>query len=152
MRRIVPLVAFVVCEACGSDPQPAAPTNPEPPPDAASAGCTPPAGKDAPTYTELYARYFAPGTPGHCATSHCHANPGFNVWLCGDSKDSCYQGMVSVGLIDPENPLMSLIANPNQSPLSWVSPTGDMPFDATGPFPEGRDAITAWVNACARND
>jgi hypothetical protein len=153
MRRIVPLIALIVCGACGSDPPPATPTNIDPEPDAAPPDRTPPpAGSDAPTYTELYARYFAPGTPGHCATSHCHADPGFNVWLCGDSKASCYEGMVSVGLIDTENPLLSLIGNPDQSPLSWVSPTGDMPFDATGPFPEGRDAIIAWVKAGAQND
>ena len=27
----------------------------------------------APTYSELYASYFALGTPGHCATAGCHA-------------------------------------------------------------------------------
>jgi hypothetical protein len=57
--------------------------------------------------------------------------------------------MVEVGLVNPKRPLASLIANPHQSPLSWVNPTGDMPFDAVMPFPEGRDAVEAWVAACA---
>jgi hypothetical protein len=60
--------------------------------------------------------------------------------------------MLQVGLINPEQPQASLIGNPNQSPVSWVNPTGNMPFDATGPFPAGRDAILAWVAACAPND
>jgi hypothetical protein len=106
----------------------------------------------APTYTELFDRYFAKGTPGHCATAGCHASPGFNVWLCGDTKDSCYAGMVEVGLVDPQHPLASLLSNPTQSPLAWINPTGSMPFDMPAPLPAGRDAILAWVAACAPND
>jgi hypothetical protein len=60
--------------------------------------------------------------------------------------------MVQVGLINPKNPAASMLGNPTQSPLSWVNPTGNMPFDATGEFPAGRDAIVAWVAACALND
>jgi hypothetical protein len=60
--------------------------------------------------------------------------------------------MVQVGLIDVKNPSASLIGDLSESPLSWINPTGDMPFDKTGPFPEGRDAILAWVAACAPND
>lgn len=107
----------------------------------------------APTYTELFARYFAPGTPGHCATSGCHADPGHNEWLCGTNKDDCYRGMVSVGLIDPVHPERSMIADPSTSPLTWINPAGgNMPFDTLGSNPSGRDAITAWVAAGARND
>ena len=152
MKRIVVLVALgalALCQGCGSaDPTPVDPS----PPDAGPAPCAPPADGTAPTYRELFARYFAPGTPGHCATGHCHASPEFNVWLCGDTKDSCYTGMVQVGLISPKNPAASLLGNALQSPLTWVSPTGNMPFDAPGPFAPGRDAIVAWVAACAQND
>jgi len=75
------------------------------------------------------------------------------VWLCGDSKSSCYAGMVSVGLVDPADPVHSLIGDERRSPLSWIDPAGgNMPFDHTGEFPEGRDAILAWVAACAPND
>jgi len=90
--------------------------------------------------------------PGHCATAHCHADPGHDTWLCGETAASCYRGMVGVGLIDEVNPTQSLIANPTQSPLSWISPSGNMPFDKTGPFPAGRDAIVAWVAACAQDN
>ncbi|HEX3594220.1 MAG TPA: hypothetical protein VHU80_03935 [Polyangiaceae bacterium] len=171
MRHPFVLVAFVVCEACGAEPRAgtrsepapsssppsseptatssAPPSDPVPP---APAPCIPPPSGTAPTYTELYERYFAKGQPGHCATGHCHANPGFDVWLCGDTKDSCYAGMTHVGLINPDDPLGSLIGDRTESPLSWINPTGNMPFDATGTFPEGRDAILAWVAACAQND
>lgn len=152
--KLAALVVLLACAACGTAP--GAPgdalTAPEPAPTATPAApCTPAAGV-APTYTELFDQHFAKGTPGHCANAGCHSSPGFNVWLCGDTKESCYQGMVQVGLISPANPQASLIGNPTQSPLSWINPTGNMPFNRTGPFPAGRDAILAWVGACAPND
>ena len=154
MKHPAALVALLACEACAAAP--GAPADaalpPGPAPTAtAPAPCTPAAGA-APTYTELFDQFFAKGKPGHCATAGCHSNPGFNEWLCGDTKESCYQGMVQVGLINPANPQASMIGNPTQSPLSWINPTGNMPFDATGPFPAGRDAILAWVAACAPNN
>jgi hypothetical protein len=133
-----------VLAACGVDTKPI--------PDAAPIPCTPPAAGTAPTYTQLFSSYFAPGTPGHCATAGCHADPGHNTWLCGTTKDSCYRGMVQIGLIDPHDPTRSMIASSRQSPLAWVSPSGNMPFDAASPFPAGRDAIVAWVAACAQNN
>ena len=107
-----------------------------------------------PTYTALFNRYFAPGTRGHCANVGCHNGANYNIWLCGPTKDTCYQGMAgpAAGLIDTANPAASLIANPKISPLSWIDPEGPMPFDGPGPFPEGRDAILAWVFAGAPND
>lgn len=107
-----------------------------------------------PTYSELYARYFAPGTAGHCANDGCHNGPHYILWVCGDDKDTCYAGMASenAGLINTVAPKLSLIANPANSPLSWINPNGEMPFDSRGPFPEGRDAILAWIAAGAPND
>jgi hypothetical protein len=137
------LVALVVLAACGSSSN-------DPAPDAAP--CTPAATGAAPTYTELYAKYFAPNTPGHCATAGCHADPGATTWSCGTSKDACYAGMVGVGLIDPGSPTRSRIADPRTSPLSWINPSGGMPQDAAAPLPAGRDAILAWVAACAPNN
>ena len=117
----------------------------------AQAACDP--DRTAPTYTELYAKYFAVGKPGHCATEGCHGDPGHNVWLCGTNKDMCYAGMVAEKLIDKTNPLKSKIADPKNSPLKWVNPDfGFMPQDAIMEFPEGRDAIIAWVGACAQNN
>jgi hypothetical protein len=135
------IAAFVMLSACASDPAVAE-----------AVPCIPPADGVAPTYTELFTQYFAPATPGHCATAHCHADPGHNEWLCGDSAATCYAGMVQVGLIDTADPTASMIGSASRSPLSWVSPTGNMPFDATGPFPAGRDAIVAWVSACAQDN
>ena len=125
----LPLVLLVA--ACGTD-------TPDPPP----------------TYSELYTRYFAPGTPGHCANSGCHGDPNHVIWLCGTTKDACYAGMTSLdaGLINTAVPRLSLIADPVNSPLSWVNPDGPMPMDKPGPFPEGRDAILAWIAAGAPND
>jgi hypothetical protein len=140
------IAAFVVVAACGSD-HGAAIADADPP-----APCIPLANSTAPTYTQLFTQYFAPSTPGHCATAHCHADPGHDTWLCGDSAATCYPGMVKVGLIDPVRPTASMIGDASQSPLSWINPTGDMPFDATGSFPAGRDAILAWVAACAQNN
>ena len=155
MKHLSALIALLLCTGCGDPPRagsdPAAPADPAPT-DRSSVPCTSKAEGCAPTYTEVFDQYFAKGTPGHCATAGCHANPGFNNWLCGETKDSCYAGMVEVGLINPQNPPASLIGNPTQSPLSWVNPTGNMPFDATGPLPTGRAAILAWVGACAPND
>jgi hypothetical protein len=105
------------------------------------------------TYTQLFAQFFAPGTPGHCATAGCHADPGHNVWLCGTSKDTCYPGMVQVGLINPTHPQQSTIGDPTLSPLIWIDPAGgNMPFDAPGPNPAGAGAIRAWAAAGAQNN
>ena len=110
-------------------------------------------GQAAPTYSELYTSYFAPGTPGHCATAGCHADPAHTTWLCGASKGDCYAGMVSIGLIDLSNPTQSRIANVQRSDLVWVNPTsGSMPFDDQVANDKGRDAITAWVAAGAQDN
>jgi hypothetical protein len=160
MKRLFTLFALVACSACGAaagEPaEPADPTAPVPPDatptNSPAAPCTPPTEGNAPTYTELFDQYFAVGKPGHCATAGCHADPGHNVWLCGTTKDSCYAGMVQIGLVNPTNPIASLIGDATKSPVAWVNPTGPMPFDAAGPFPPGRDAILAWVAACAQNN
>jgi len=137
------LAALVVVAACGSD------SAPPPPPDAG--GCPPPPGSTAPTYTELYTKYFADGKPGHCATAGCHLDAS-NGWACGTNKDTCYAGMVNIDLISPAAPQQSRIGDPQNSPLSWINLNGNMPQDAVMPFPEGRDAIRAWVAACAQNN
>jgi hypothetical protein len=138
------VLRLIVLTACGGSSN-------SPSPDA-GALCMP--SSSAPTYTELYTRYFAPGTPGHCATSGCHGGANYNIWLCGTDKETCFRGMsTQAGLIDTSNPTASKIADPRSSPLIWIDPTnGVMPQDALGPFPEGRDAILAWVAACAQDN
>jgi len=111
------------------------------------------AGGPAPTYSQLYDDYFALGTPGHCATAGCHADPGHTVWACGATKAECYAGMTKVGLIDPTDPTHSPIASPTLSPLVWINPLGgNMPFDSPAENASARKAITAWVAAGAQND
>jgi hypothetical protein len=125
------------------------------PPDATDLASSPLANDAGPalTYTQLFAQFFAPGTPGHCATAGCHADPDHNVWLCGTTKDSCYPGMVGVGLIDVAHPEHSMIADPTLSPLTWIDPAGgNMPFDAPGQNAAGRAAILNWVAAGAQNN
>src|ERR1041384_7796500 len=94
--------------ACGSDGAE---------PDAGT--CT--ASSTAPTYTQLFTRYFAPGTPGHCATDGCHLDDS-NGWACGTTRDTCYAGMLGIGLIDPKTPRASAIGDPKNSPLRWINP------------------------------
>ncbi|HEU4731135.1 MAG TPA: hypothetical protein VFT22_24750, partial [Kofleriaceae bacterium] len=98
-------------------------------------------------------KYFAPGTPGHCATEGCHLSEADSTgWVCGLSKDTCYKGMVSIGIVDAKAPETSVIADPKASPLRWINPNGPMPQDAAKPFPEGADAIMRWVATCAQNN
>jgi hypothetical protein len=124
---------------------------PPPPP------CEAPPGA-APTYTELYTKYFAPGTAGHCGDDNCHGGDNYNVWPCGPDKAGCYAGMRSVALINLGNPPASRLANRQASPLVWVNPSGQMPANGTQAFPPGgsaaiaRDEIIAWTNACAPNN
>lgn len=139
------MTQLLIVSACGSS------TSPTPP----DAGCVPQNPTTAPTYTQLYDRYFAVGKPGHCATDGCHSGSNFNIWFCGSTKDSCYQGMTSSlsgPLVNPMNPAASLIIDMRASPLSWINPIGAMPLDARGPFPEGAAAIQAWVADCAQNN
>lgn len=130
------LVVLALVAACGSD----------------NAMSGPDAGPP-PTYTELYNKYFAAGTPGHCAAAGCHLD-SVNGWTCGTNKDTCYKGMVGAGaeIINPTTPKLSTIGDPKNSPIVWINPSGNMPNDAIAPFPEGRDAILAWVAAGAQNN
>jgi hypothetical protein len=104
----------------------------------------------APTWTQLYAQFFGPGTPGHCSgTGGCHTNVrgGFK---CGTNKNDCFAGLVAAGLVDPANPSQSSIAIINESPLAWFG--GGMPIDNPAPNPAAAAAVKAWVNAGAQNN
>jgi hypothetical protein len=139
-----------IAAACGSSGKTGADAAPD-----TIARCVPSSPTTAPTYTELYAKYFAVGKPGHCATDGCHNGSNFNIWFCGNSKESCYLGMTSLEsgpLVNPSNPTGSLIIDVHNSPLSWFNPNGPMPQDMPGPFPEGAMAIRAWIDDCAQNN
>jgi len=142
-RHLALAVALAVVAACGGMDTAGTPD--------AVAPCVPPPAGTAPTYSELYTKYFAPNTRGHCATDGCHLD-GVQGWTCGRTKDTCYQGMVAIELINPAAPATSVIADPKRSPLSWINPNGPMPFDTPGSFAEGATAISRWVAACAQNN
>ncbi|MEA2745916.1 MAG: hypothetical protein QOI41_59, partial [Myxococcales bacterium] len=101
----------------------------------------------APTWTQIYAQYIGPGTPGHCSgTGGCHTNVrgGFK---CGTNKNDCYSGMVAAGLVKTTNGAQSPIGIPGQSPLAWLG--GAMPLDNDAPNAAGAAAVQAWVAAGA---
>jgi hypothetical protein len=137
----------VVTLVVGCTSFPTAATNPD-----AGGGGGPPDLEPPPSYTTLFDTLFDVGTPGHCATAGCHADPGHPVWLCGTTKERCYQGMVGAGLVSTTDPMRSLIADPANSPLSWINPNGPMPFDGAGPNPTARAMIVEWVAAGAHDD
>lgn len=108
------------------------------------------AGAAAPTWTQIYAQYMGPGTPGHCSgTGGCHTNlrAGFK---CGTSKSECYQGLVQAGLVKPANGSQSPIGFVGQSPLVWLG--GGMPLDNASSNPAAAAAVQAWVAAGAQDD
>jgi hypothetical protein len=105
------------------------------------------AGGPPPTWTQIYAAYLGPGTPGHCSgTGGCHTNTrgGFK---CGTTKAACYDGLVDAGLITPNNPAQSPLGIVGQSPLVWLG--GGMPLDNGSANPAAGAAVQAWVNAGA---
>ena len=110
--------------------------------------------KDAgppPTWTQVYTQYFGPTSVGGCAGSSCHQTnvAGFQ---CGTSKDTCYQGLVSVGLITPATPTKSPIVSASKSPLLWFNARGgNMPLGG-GPNAAAKSAVAAWVKAGAQNN
>ena len=100
----------------------------------------------------VYARYFAADTVGHCGSAGCHESErsGFR---CGATKDSCFEGLVAAGLIDPADPKASTLAIVGQSPLAWFGGTaGRMPADSPLTNEEAAGAVVHWVRAGARND
>jgi hypothetical protein len=101
------------------------------------------------TWTSVYDTYFGPGTPGHCGNAGCHATirSGF---LCGPTKDTCYQGLVSASLLSLTAPATSSLADPASSPLTWFG--GIMPQDNQGPNEAAADAVKAWITAGAQDD
>jgi hypothetical protein len=104
----------------------------------------------APTWTQIYAQYIGPGTPGHCSgTGGCHTNlrAGFK---CGTTKSECYAGLVAAGLVSTTNGAQSPIGIPGQSPLVWLG--GGMPLDNDAPNAAGAAAVQAWVAAGALDD
>jgi hypothetical protein len=93
-----------------------------------------------PTWAEIYARYFAPETPGGCARSHaCHAES------MGDAA-AAYEWLSQRGYIaGTQSPLVST----QNSCLRWFG--GNMPPRGQPNATAARE-LTAWVAAGAKND
>ena len=101
------------------------------------------------TWSGIYATYMGPGTPGHCGNSACHGSSraGF---LCGATKDTCYQGLVAASLVDPTAPATSRIIDPLASPLAWFG--GAMPQDNRTANADAAAALKAWIANGGKND
>jgi hypothetical protein len=102
------------------------------------------------TWSFVYANYIGPGTPGHCGNAGCHQHiqSGF---MCGTSKDTCYNGLLAKGLIGTKsNP--QLLVDPAGSPVIWFSSSGVMPQDNAVPNAAATRDVGAWVAAGAKND
>jgi hypothetical protein len=99
-----------------------------------------------PTWDYIYARYLGPGTPGHCGNGSCHGGRAIGGFLAGATSDSCFLGLLAAGLIRYDCSLDSPIADPQNSPLTWFSPTGRMPADNQKPNAQAQMDITAWLS------
>ncbi len=107
----------------------------------------------APTWTYVYENYFGPNTPGHCGDPRCHGSPLPRKWVCGTTAESCYAGMVKIGIINTANPTASSLVDPFNSSLVWIDPDyGSMPEDDLDPNPAGAAAVAEWVAAGAQNN
>ncbi len=93
----------------------------------------------APTWAEIYGRYFGPGTTGSCGRSRaCHAE------VMSDA-DSAYQWLAQRGYIaGARSPLVG-----SNSCLRWFG--GNMPPRGT-PDDEAARELGAWVAAGAQNN
>lgn len=113
---------------------------------------SPPAPQGPPTWTALYADYFGPSGVASCTSlTSCHDNPAaegtsYSGFLCGTTKDSCYQGMTGTncknGAMVP-CPLVTSTGDPTMTGLyTWlnkIDPTGTR----SGSMPLNGKTITA---------
>lgn len=104
-----------------------------------------PTGGGAPTWSTIYATYFASGTPGHCGNSGCHLN-SLKGFKCGSDKTTCYNGLVTAGYVSGTS---SALSDPKQSCLTWFG--GNMP-PGGGSSSAAQKDITAWVADGAKNN
>ncbi|CAN5236913.1 hypothetical protein BH09MYX1_BH09MYX1_41050 [soil metagenome] len=108
----------------------------------------------AATWTQLYSDYFGPSGKGQCGkASGCHldATGGGQFWVCGSTKESCFQGMrnnvIPCNAVGSRMPDILRKANDPGAP-------GKMPQDPTTVTYDDGDVakISSWINAGAKND
>jgi hypothetical protein len=148
------------------------PNIPFPPPDGGDAeagGCMPTNAANA-TWTSLYADLFGPTSLGQCGdssrgdsngSSSCHHDSGGNGalssgFVCGDTQDSCYQGITSpmaqflgarvVIACDPDNSFLPKVLRHTGG--------GIMPFYPNSVTFSDADLarVKAWIAAGAPNN
>ncbi|MFO0678876.1 MAG: hypothetical protein U0169_20275 [Polyangiaceae bacterium] len=110
-----------------------------------------PDGGPTPTWTQIYDRYFGPGSLGHCGDANCHREEG-DQFKCGTTKDECYQGLVNKDLILVADPRRSRLVNRVRTPLAWYGTVGQMPKNEVRVNKTAADEIDAWVAGGAKKD
>jgi len=109
-------------------------------------------GGSATTWTELYSTVFGPSGTSNCSRNGgCHTNSqsGFK---CGSTKASCYNGMVSSGLVNTgASASSSPLVDPSQSPLCG-SLGGNMPKGGACVTASELSQIQSWLGAGAQNN
>ncbi len=109
---------------------------------------------DAATWTQLYTDYFGPTGKGQCGkASGCHLDStgGGQIWICGSTKESCYQGMKNN--VIPCNAAGSRMPEILRKANDPFAP-GKMPADPASVTYDDQDIakISGWINAGAKND
>jgi hypothetical protein len=106
-------------------------------------------GTSAVTWTELYNGVFGTSGTSNCALSsacHLHTQSGFQ---CGTTKTTCYDGLVSAGLVMPgAGASSSVLVTSGQSPLCG-SLGGNMPRQGACVTSAQLAQIQAWLGSGA---
>ncbi len=142
---MIALVALAACSSSSTTPDNGGGTG-----DDAGGGGTGDDAATGPTWSSVYAAYFAPGTPGHCSNAGCHAasRGGFK---CGTTKDTCYQGLIDSQLVSTSLKEKSPIAG-SSSPLVWFNSRGTMPDDNRKANAQAASDIKTWLASGAENN
>jgi hypothetical protein len=109
-------------------------------------------GTPAVTWTQIYNGVFGPSGSSSCVKGggcHTFAQSGFK---CGTSKDTCYNGIVASGYVNPgAGAASSDLVNPSSSPLCG-SLGGNMPKGGGCVSAAHLADIKSWLSAGAPND
>jgi hypothetical protein len=122
----------------GTAPPPTDSGGPPPPTDSGSKPVDSAPPPTAPTWTEIYTKYLAAGTPGNCG-SFCHSSMG--------DPSGAYNYLQGRGQISGTS---SGLVSTYSSDLSWFG--GNMPPGGPGSYPTAAADMQAWAAAGALNN
>jgi hypothetical protein len=91
----------------------------------------------SPTWSSIYSKYLASGTPGDCYPCHSQMS----------TAPKAYSWLKQKGYI---NGTSSALVNPARSCLSWYG--GNMPPQGPSSLPAAKSDMNAWVAAGAQNN